>query len=77
MLYIDFKDKKPSALGMGCMRLPERDGEIDVAATKELVAYAIKNGINPPTIPNCTIASNRSNMKPRLSIKPNKEKNAP
>ncbi len=39
---------KLSALGMGCMRLPKTaDGnEIDVERTREMIAYAIKNGIN-------------------------------
>ncbi len=49
MIYNDYKDKKLSALGLGCMRLPKNsqsDADIDVEATKEMVAYAFKNGIN-------------------------------
>ncbi len=44
-----FQDKKLSALGMGAMRLPvmdKVDAKIDVAATKEMVAYAMEHGIN-------------------------------
>ena len=49
MIYKDFKDLRLSALGMGCMRLPlacEGEENIDEAATAELVAYALDNGIN-------------------------------
>lgn len=49
MIYNDYKDKKLSALGLGCMRLPvtgEGDANIDVDATKTMVAYAMENGIN-------------------------------
>lgn len=49
MICNDFKGKKLSALGMGCMRLPlcsDNDKEIDICATKEMLAYAMKNGIN-------------------------------
>ena len=47
MVYVDFKGKKLSALGMGCMRLPTKEGgEINIDATKEMVAYAIENGVN-------------------------------
>ncbi len=49
MIYSDFQGKKLSALGMGCMRLPCIDGknnEIDINATKEMVAFAIEKGIN-------------------------------
>lgn len=49
MLYNEFKGIKLSALGMGCMRLPVVDGEnknIDMGASREMVAYALKNGIN-------------------------------
>lgn len=47
MIYCDFKGKKLSSLGMGCMRLPtQADGTIDIAATKAMVDYAIGNGIN-------------------------------
>ncbi len=49
MIYKDFQGKKLSALGMGCMRLPVINGEsssIDIEAVKEMVAYAMKNGVN-------------------------------
>lgn len=49
MLYKQFQDMKLSALGLGAMRLPVINGvdaNIDEAATDEMVAYAMKNGIN-------------------------------
>ncbi len=49
MIYKNFKDLKLSALGMGCMRLPvvdNHDSNIDEQKTAEMVAYAMKNGIN-------------------------------
>ncbi len=47
MIYRDFKGKKLSSLGMGTMRLPKlENGEIDVEKTREMVDYAIKNGVN-------------------------------
>ena len=48
MIYKEFKGKKLSALGMGCMRLPTygEDKTIDEAKTSEMFDYAIKNGIN-------------------------------
>jgi len=48
MIYKQFKDQKLSALGMGCMRLPQLDKyeQIDIAAVKEMVAYAMDKGIN-------------------------------
>lgn len=49
MIYKPFQDKKLSALGMGAMRLPTLDGndaQIDVAATREMVAYAMEHGVN-------------------------------
>ena len=48
MIYREFQDLKLSALGMGCMRLPVNGGysDIDVEATKEMVAYAFEKGIN-------------------------------
>lgn len=48
MLYNNFKEIKLSALGMGCMRLPckENDRDIDMDATREMVEYAFKKGIN-------------------------------
>lgn len=48
MIYNEFKGKQLSSLGMGCMRLPTKgeNNEIDVEATKEMVAYAMAKGIN-------------------------------
>jgi len=49
MIYNDFKGIKLSALGMGTMRLPVIEGknaDIDELRTAEMVAYAIKNGVN-------------------------------
>ncbi len=49
MIYKEFADKKLSALGLGCMRLPTEDGDngrIDMKKTREMVDFAIKNGIN-------------------------------
>lgn len=49
MIYNDFKGKKLSALGMGCMRFPCIGGDntrIDVEATREMFAYAFEKGIN-------------------------------
>lgn len=46
MIYKEFQGKQLSALGMGCMRLPMRDGEIDTQATADMVAYAVQQGVN-------------------------------
>lgn len=49
MIYRKFQDLELSALGMGAMRLPVIDGNdsvIDEAAVNEMVAYAMKQGIN-------------------------------
>lgn len=48
MIYNNFKNLKLSALGFGCMRLPTtgKYADIDIQATKQMVAYAIENGIN-------------------------------
>ncbi len=49
MIYNKFKDMELSALGMGAMRLPVingNDAEIDVAATEDMIAYAMEHGIN-------------------------------
>ena len=47
MIYKDFKGKKLSSLGMGTMRLPVfEDKTIDIEKTKEMVDYAIQNGVN-------------------------------
>ena len=49
MIYKEFQDLKLSALGLGAMRLPVIDGndaQIDEAAAKKMVAYAMEKGIN-------------------------------
>lgn len=49
MFYRKFQDLELSALGLGCMRLPCIDGKEenpDMAATQEMVDYAMANGIN-------------------------------
>lgn len=46
MIYSEFPDKKLSLLGFGCMRLPEKDGQVDVEQVEEMVAYGMAHGIN-------------------------------
>lgn len=49
MNYKSFQDLQLSNLGMGCMRLPvinEDDGAVDQPAVEEMVACAIKHGVN-------------------------------
>lgn len=49
MLYQDFQGLKLSALGLGCMRLPTREGDdaaIDQAALEEMADYALAQGVN-------------------------------
>ncbi len=47
MIYNKFKNIQLSRLGFGTMRLPvKEDGSIDEEKTKEMVDYAIKNGVN-------------------------------
>ncbi len=46
MIYTALGNTTPSALGLGCMRLPMKDGEIDVAAVREMVDYALSHGVN-------------------------------
>lgn len=49
MIYKKFQDIQISELGLGTMRLPVINGEdanIDEQATDEMIAYAMKNGIN-------------------------------
>lgn len=49
MQYIDFKGKKLSALGFGCMRFPtlnDDNGCIDEEATRAMVQRAIAGGVN-------------------------------
>ncbi|HIZ84636.1 MAG TPA: aldo/keto reductase [Firmicutes bacterium] len=49
MIYKDFQGEKLSALGMGAMRLPVRDGnggDIDRAAAEKIIDYAMAHGVN-------------------------------
>lgn len=49
MIYKQFKDIQLSALGFGCMRLPQNSdvyADINEQATAEMLDYAIKNGVN-------------------------------
>ena len=49
MIYNNFQNLKLSALGMGCMRFPtlnNDESQIDKAATRDMISYAIKNGVN-------------------------------
>ncbi len=49
MIYKSFQDLKLSALGMGCMRLPVRNGDyndIDRDLVRQMVAYALDKGVN-------------------------------
>lgn len=49
MIYKDFQDLKLSALGLGAMRFPvidSNDHNIDEEATKDMIDYAMKKGIN-------------------------------
>ena len=47
MKYNNFKGKKLSNLGFGLMRLPvDEHGNINVEQTKQMIDYAIKNGVN-------------------------------
>ncbi len=49
MVYGNFQGLKLSALGFGSMRLPVKNGvysDIDETAAREMIAYAMKNGVN-------------------------------
>ena len=46
MIYSEFADIKLSRLGFGAMRLPEKDGKVDIALVEKMVDYAIANGVN-------------------------------
>lgn len=46
MDYNEFHGERISALGMGTMRLPTKDGRIDEAETFRMVDYAIERGVN-------------------------------
>ena len=46
MIYKQFHDKKLSALGMGCMRLPTDGDTIDYNHAQKIVDYAMAQGVN-------------------------------
>lgn len=46
MQYKAFQDLKLSALGMGAMRLPTKDEEIDEEKTAEMLKFAMEHGVN-------------------------------
>ncbi|MCL2092674.1 MAG: aldo/keto reductase [Treponema sp.] len=48
MIYKQFKDKKLSYLGLGCMRLPTTAprGPIDEPKARAIIEYAYENGVN-------------------------------
>ena len=49
MVYKAFQELQLSALGLGAMRLPVRngnDGDVDVARAEEMVDYAMAQGVN-------------------------------
>ena len=49
MIYRQFKDKKLSALGFGCMRLPVKNGvyaDIDEEEAARMIDAAMKGGVN-------------------------------
>lgn len=46
MLYKEFQGIRLSRLGMGNMRLPVKNGKIDRVKAREIIDYAMKQGIN-------------------------------
>lgn len=46
IIKIGNENKEVSLLGFGCMRFPLIDGEIDKEKSKEMMMYAINNGVN-------------------------------
>ncbi len=46
MITTKFQEDELSLLGFGAMRLPETNGEIDVAQVEKMVAYAMEHGVN-------------------------------
>ena len=46
MDYKEFNGDQVSFLGFGCMRLPEKDGQIDFDTARQMVDTGIKNGVN-------------------------------
>lgn len=46
MIYNEVLNEKLSLLGFGAMRLPETNGSVDESQVEEMVAYAMKHGVN-------------------------------
>ena len=46
MNYNKFSDDTLSALGFGLMRLPEKDGAVDIEQTRQMIHTALNNGVN-------------------------------
>ncbi len=46
MIYTSFQEDTLPLLGFGAMRLPEKDGEVDVAQVERMVSLAMENGVN-------------------------------
>ena len=48
MIYRDFGNmvNKVSSFGIGCMRLPSKDGTVDVDESIKMIRYGIDNGVN-------------------------------
>ncbi len=48
MIYRDFQDIRLSNLGMGCMRLPQKESyaDVDLPQVREMVDYAMAHGVN-------------------------------
>ncbi len=46
MITTKFQEDELSLLGFGAMRLPEKDGSIDVPLVEKMVAYAMAHGVN-------------------------------
>ncbi len=40
------KEQEVSLLGFGCMRFPQKDGEIDKKRSKQMIMKAVNNGVN-------------------------------
>ncbi|MGS0972732.1 MAG: aldo/keto reductase [Candidatus Izemoplasmataceae bacterium] len=45
-IHIGNKEEQVSLLGFGCMRFPEKDGEVDFDLTKKMMDYAMERGVN-------------------------------